>query len=223
MKNEDGLENYHIGQLIEGVVKRSERGDYVFGLPDGLEAVIPRGEQFISERFAPGDAISAVIVDVNRQPKGYRLVASRADPELLKRLVEREVPEIRDGRIVIKSAARLPGELAKIAVHANEAGIDAVNVCRGTGNARILRVTKELHGEKVDVVEWSEDTSVFVASALLPATGLKIVNIDYENRHIEVIAPADQLSLSIGKRGRNVRLAGDLTGWRIDIKSEDNV
>jgi transcription termination/antitermination protein NusA len=152
MENEDGLENYHIGQLIEGVVKRSERGDYVFGLPDGLEAVIPRGEQFISERFAPGDAIRAVIVDVNRQPKGYRIMASRTDPELLKRLVEREMPEIRDRSIVIKSAVRLPGEMAKIAVHANEAGIDAVNVCRGAGNARILRVTKELHGEKVDVV-----------------------------------------------------------------------
>ncbi len=209
------------GELINGLVKRFERGDLIVDLGTNLEAVLPRREQTRGENWSINDRIRVVIEDVNKDLRGQQVVASRASAELLKRLFEMEVPEIYDDTVIIKSAVREPGDRAKIAVTSNEKDVDPVGACVGMKGSRVQSIIKELRGEKIDIIEWSDEPSVFAANALSPAkvSQVRITNIN--ERKMEVIVTEDQLSLAIGKRGQNVRLATRLVGWDIDIVSEE--
>src|SRR5881227_568310 len=209
------------GELINGTVKRFERGDMIVDLGNNLEAVVPKYEQSRGEMWNQGERIRVVIVDVSKEQKGQQIKCSRASSELLKRLFEMEVPEIYDETVVIKSAVREPGDRAKIAVTSNEKDVDPVGACVGMKGSRVQSIIKELRGEKIDIIEWSDEPSVFAANALSPAkvSQVRITNID--NRLMEVIVGEDQLSLAIGKKGQNVRLATRLVGWEIKIVSEE--
>ncbi len=236
------------GELINGTVKRMERGDLVIDLGGNLEALLPKPHQVRSEMWNQGERIRVVIDDVikdqkdqkdlkdqpmQREPqreqrspkgqKGYQILVSRTSPELLKRLFEMEVPEIYDDTVVIKSAVREPGERAKIAVSSNEKDVDPVGACVGMKGSRVQSIIKELRGEKIDIIEWSDEPSVFAANALSPAKVSQVRITDINNRKMEVIVTEDQLSLAIGKRGQNVRLATRLVGWDIDIISEEKI
>jgi N utilization substance protein A len=210
-----------IGTLINGSVKRFERGDMIVDLGNNLEAILPKQEQARSETWNQGERIRVVIADVSKDQRGQQIKVSRASAELLKRLFEMEVPEIYDDTVVIKSAVREPGDRAKIAVASNEKDVDPVGACVGMKGSRVQSIIKELRGEKIDIIEWSDEPSVFAANALSPAkvSQVRITNIN--NRKMEVIVGEDQLSLAIGKRGQNVRLATRLVGWDIDIVSEE--
>ena len=209
------------GELINGTVKRFERGDMIIDLGNNLEAILPKKEQVRSENWNQGERIRVVLADVTKDPKGQQIIASRASAELLKRLFEMEVPEIYDDTVVIKSAVREPGDRAKIAVASNEKDVDPVGACVGMKGSRVQSIIKELRGEKIDIIEWSEEPSVFAANALSPAKVSQVRIVDINKRKMEVIVIEDQLSLAIGKRGQNVRLATRLVGWDIDIISED--
>ena len=209
------------GELINGMVKRFERGDMIIDLGNNLEAVLPKQEQARSETWNQGERIRVVIVDVSKDQRNQQIKVSRASAELLKRLFEMEVPEIYDDTVVIKSAVREPGDRAKIAVSSNEKDVDPVGACVGMKGSRVQSIIKELRGEKIDIIEWSDEPSVFAANALSPAKVSQVRITDVNNRKMEVIVIEDQLSLAIGKRGQNVRLATRLVGWDIDIVSED--
>src|SRR5438034_1113773 len=212
-----------VGELENGYVKRFERGDMIIDLNGKTEGIIPRSQQSRAERYSQGDRIKAVIVDVHTQPKGPQVVLSRTDPGLLMKLFEMEVPEIYDGTVVIKGAVREPGERAKIAVMSRERDVDPVGACVGMKGSRVQSIIRELRGEKIDIIEWSDEPSVFAANALSPAKVNQVRITDIENRQMEVIVNEDQLSLAIGKRGQNVRLATKLVGWNIDIRSEEEI
>ena len=184
-----------------------------------VEALLPFQEKTPSESYRHGERLKAYIVEVRRTSKGPQIVVSRTHPELLKKLFEMEVPEIADGMVEIKAVAREPGHRSKIAVSSNEPGVDPVGACVGAKGSRVRMVVNELRGEKIDVVEWSDDPARFVAKALAPAS-VKEVRIDQDTQTALVTVPDYQLSLAIGKEGQNARLAARLTGWRIDIKSE---
>lgn len=209
------------GELINGSVKRFERGDMIIDLGNNLEAILPRKEQSRGEMWNQGERVRVVITDVSKEQKGQQITVSRASSELVKRLFEMEVPEIYDETVVIKSAVREPGDRAKIAVTSNEKDVDPVGACVGMKGSRVQSIIKELRGEKIDIVEWSDEPSVFAANALSPAkvSQVRITNID--NREMNVIVGEDQLSLAIGKKGQNVRLATRLVGWNINIVSEE--
>ncbi len=209
------------GELINGTVKRFERGDMIIDLGNNLEAVLPRKEQARGEMWNQGERIRVVIQDVTKEQKGQQIRASRASADLLKRLFEMEVPEIYDDTVVIKSAVREPGDRAKIAVASNEKDVDPVGACVGMKGSRVQSIIKELRGEKIDIIEWSDEPSVFAANALSPAKVSQVRITDINNRKMAVIVTEDQLSLAIGKKGQNVRLATRLVGWDIDIISED--
>ena len=209
------------GELINGTVKRFERGDIIIDLGNNLEAILPKKEQSRGEVWNQGERIRVVIVDVTKEPKGQQIKVSRASAELVKRLFEMEVPEIYDETVVIKSAVREPGERAKIAVASNEKDVDPVGACVGMKGSRVQAIIKELRGEKIDIIEWSDEPSVFAANALSPAKVSQVRITDIEKRKMHVIVSEDQLSLAIGKRGQNVRLATRLVGWDIDIISEE--
>src|SRR6476646_3252165 len=209
------------GELINGTVKRFERGDMIVDLGNNLEAIVPRNEQSRGEMWGQGERIRVVIVDVTKDQKGQQIRASRSSEELLKRLFEMEVPEIYDETVVIKSAVREPGDRAKIAVASNEKDVDPVGACVGMKGSRVQAIIKELRGEKIDIIEWSDEPSVFAANALSPAKVSQVRITDINNRLMEVIVGEDQLSLAIGKKGQNVRLATRLVGWEIKIVSED--
>ncbi len=210
-----------IGEIFNGQVKRFERGDMIVELSNNLEAIVPKREQVRSETWTINDRIRVVIKDVSKELRGQQIVASRASAELLKRLFEMEVPEIYDGTVVIKSAVREPGDRAKIAVSSNEKDVDPVGACVGMKGSRVQSIIKELRGEKIDIIEWSDEPSIFAANALSPAKVSQVRITDIDNRKMEVIVPEDQLSLAIGKFGQNVRLATKLVGWNIDIISEE--
>ncbi len=209
------------GELINGMVKRFERGDMIVDLGNNLEAIIPKYEQSRGEMWNQGERIRVVIIDVSREQKGQQIKCSRASSELLKRLFEMEVPEIYDDTVVIKSAVREPGDRAKIAVTSNEKDVDPVGACVGMKGSRVQAIIKELRGEKIDIIEWSDEPSVFAANALSPAKVSQVRITNIENRLMEVIVGEDQLSLAIGKKGQNVRLATRLVGWEIKIVSEE--
>jgi N utilization substance protein A len=209
------------GELINGTVKRFERGDMIIDLGNNLEAFVPRAEQSRGEMWNQGERIRVVIVDVLREQKGQQIKGSRASADLLKRLFEMEVPEIYDDTVVIKSAVREPGDRAKIAVASNEKDVDPVGACVGMKGSRVQAIIKELRGEKIDIIEWSDEPSVFAANALSPAKVSQVRITDISNRQMEVIVGEDQLSLAIGKKGQNVRLAARLVGWDIKIVSEE--
>lgn len=209
------------GELINGVIKRFERGDIIVDLGNNLEAILPKKEQSWGETWNQGERIRVVIVDVSKEQKGQQIRVSRSSPELVKRLFEMEVPEIYDETVVIKSAVREPGDRAKIAVASNEKDVDPVGACVGMKGSRVQSIIKELRGEKIDIIEWSDEPSVFAANALSPAKVSQVRITDINNRKMAVIVGEDQLSLAIGKKGQNVRLATRLVGWDIDIVSED--
>jgi N utilization substance protein A len=211
-----------IGDLVNGYVKRFERGNIIVDLGN-LEAILPRSQQSRGESWNQGERIRVVINNVSKESKGPQVEVSRTSPELLLRLFEMEVPEIYDGTVVIKSAVREPGERAKIAVMSNERDVDPVGACVGMKGSRVQAIIRELRGEKIDIIEWSDEPSVFAANALSPAKVNQVRITDIENRQMEVIVNEDQLSLAIGKRGQNVRLATKLVGWNIDIRSEEEI
>src|SRR5918998_938640 len=211
-----------VGDLVNGYIKRFERGDIIVDLGN-VEALLGRKEQSRGEQWNQGERIRVVIDDVSKESKGPQVLVSRTSPELLKRLFEMEVPEIYDGTVVIKSCVREPGDRAKIAVMSTERDVDPVGACVGMKGSRVQAIIRELRGEKIDIIEWSDEPSVFAANALSPAKVNQVRITDIERRQMEVIVNEDQLSLAIGKRGQNVRLATKLVGWNIDIRSEEEI
>lgn len=206
------------GEIITGVVKSVEFGHVVVNL-GRAEGVIRRDQQIPREVARIGDRVRAIILSVRRENRGPQIFLSRAHPEFMKKLFAQEVPEIYDGIIEIKAAARDPGSRAKIGVISHDSSIDPVGACVGMKGSRVQAVVQEMQGEKIDIIPWSEDTATFVVNALQPATVARVV-IDEEESRIEVVVPDDQLSLAIGRRGQNVRLASQLTGSAIDIMTE---
>ena len=209
-----------LGEVVSGTVKRFENGDIIVET-GRVEALLPRREQSRAENYTAGDRIRAVIKEVNKNTKGPQLIFSRIDPVLLIKLFEQEVPEIYDETVSIRGAVREAGDRAKVAVHSRERDVDPVGACVGMKGTRVQAIIRELRGEKIDIVEWSDDPITFVMSALSPARVQRVTIVDDVSRIIEVVVDDTMLSLAIGKKGQNVRLAAKLTGWRIDIKSED--
>ncbi|MDP7543614.1 MAG: transcription termination factor NusA [Alphaproteobacteria bacterium] len=207
-----------VGEIVNGVVKRVEFGNVIVDLGRG-ESIIRREELLGRETFRRTDRVRAYIYDVREETRGPQIFLSRAHPQFMAKLFAQEVPEIYDGIIEIKSVARDPGSRAKIAVHSNDSSIDPVGACVGMRGSRVQAVVSELQGEKIDIIPWSPDTATFVVNALAPAEVIKVV-IDEDTHRIEMVVPDDQLSLAIGRRGQNVRLASILTGWDIDILTE---
>ncbi len=208
-----------IGDLLTGQAKRFDRGDMIVDL-GRTEGVVPRREQSRAEHYNPGDRIRAVLLHVERLGKGPQLILSRASELLVKKLFEMEVPEIYDGTVTIVSVARDAGERSKVAVRSKDRDVDAVGACVGMKGSRVQAVIRELRGEKIDIVQYDDDPAQYVRNALNPASINRVATRDYEEREMDVIVAEDQLSLAIGKRGQNVRLAGKLVGWNLDIKSE---
>jgi N utilization substance protein A len=208
-----------VGEIVHGVVKRFERGNIILDI-GRTEALLPRSEQSPAENFSQNDRVRVVITQVTKDAKGPQVHVSRTSPELLKRLFEMEVPEIYDGTVTIKAAAREPGERAKVGVASNDPDVDPVGACVGMKGSRVQAVIRELRGEKIDIIPWSEDPVVFAANALSPAKVSRVQITDFTNQRLEVIVEESQLSLAIGKRGQNVRLASKLVGWNIDIRSD---
>jgi len=209
-----------VGEVVNGVVKRFENGDIIMEL-GRIEAQLPRKEQSRAENYAVGDRVRAVIRGVNRSAKGPQIVLSRTDPALLIKLFEQEVPEIYDGTVTIRGAVREAGDRAKVAVYSRERDVDPVGACVGMKGTRVQSIIRELRGEKIDIVEWSDDPVLFVTNAISPAKVQRVSIVDDAERVMEVVVEDKQLSLAIGKKGQNVRLAAKLTGWKIDIKSEE--
>jgi transcription termination/antitermination protein NusA len=209
------------GEIVNGIVRRFEKGSIIVDL-GRAEAVLPPKEQVPRESYRPGDRIRAYVLDVNHATKGAQIVLSRACIQMLTKLFEQEVPEIYEGIVTIESAAREPGGRSKIAVASRDGDVDPVGACVGMKGSRVQAVVQELRGERIDIVPWSPDPARYVCSALSPAQVSKVI-IDEANRSMDVIVPDDQLSLAIGRKGQNVRLAVQLTGWRIDIKSESKM
>jgi N utilization substance protein A len=207
-----------VGDIINGVVKRVEYGNVIVDLGKG-EAVIRRDELIPREVFRPGDRIRSYLFDVRRETRGPQIFLSRTHPMFMAKLFMQEVPEIYDGVIEIKAVARDPGSRAKIAVISRDSSIDPVGACVGMRGSRVQAVVQELQGERVDIIPWSDNVATFIVNALQPAEVAKVV-LDEESERIEVVVPDDQLSLAIGRRGQNVRLASQLTGWNIDILTE---
>ncbi len=207
-----------VGEIVNGIVKRVEYGNIIVDLGRG-EAIVRRDESLPRENFRYGDRIRAYIYDVRREQRGPQIFLSRTHPEFMAKLFSQEVPEIYDGIVEIKSVARDPGSRAKIAVLSNDNAIDPVGACVGMRGSRVQAVVNELQGEKIDIIQWSPDAAHFIVNALAPAEVVKVV-LDEEAERIEVVVPDDQLSLAIGRRGQNVRLASQLTGWDIDILTE---
>ncbi|WP_273789025.1 transcription termination factor NusA [Bartonella sp. ML70XJBT] len=207
-----------VGEIISGTVKRVEYGNVIVDLGRG-EAIVRRDELIPRESFRYGDRIRAFVNDVHRETRGPQIFLSRTHPQFMVKLFTMEVPEIYDGIIEIKSVARDPGSRAKIAVVSRDGSIDPVGACVGMRGSRVQAVVAELQGEKIDIIPWSPDAATFVVNALQPAEVSKII-LDEDAERIEVIVPDDQLSLAIGRRGQNVRLASQLTGWNIDILTE---
>jgi len=209
------------GDLVSGTVQRLERGNLYINI-GRAEAVLLAKEQIPGETYRQGERLRAYILDVQKNSKGPQIFLSRTHPGFLTKLFEMEVPEISEGIIKAISAAREPGERAKIAVYSSNRDVDPVGACVGMRGSRVQAVVQELRGERIDIIPWSQDPAKYVCNALAPAKISKVF-IDEENRHMEVVVADDQLSLAIGKRGQNVRLGSKLTGWKIDIKSESKM
>ncbi|MGD9867679.1 MAG: transcription termination factor NusA [Hyphomicrobiales bacterium] len=206
------------GEIVNGIVKRVEYGNVVVDL-GRAEAIVRRDETLPRETFRYGDRIRAYIYDVRREQRGPQIFLSRTRPEFMAKLFAQEVPEIYDGIVEIKSVARDPGSRAKIAVISKDSSIDPVGACVGMRGSRVQAVVNELQGEKIDIIQWSPDAATFIVNGLAPAEVVKVV-LDEDAERIEVVVPDSQLSLAIGRRGQNVRLASALTGWQIDILTE---
>ncbi len=207
-----------IGDIVNGIVKRVEYGNVVVDLGRG-EAIVRRDEMLPREVFRNGDRIRAYIYDVRREPRGPQIFLSRTHPQFMAKLFAQEVPEIYDGIVEVKAVARDPGSRAKIAVISRDSSVDPVGACVGMRGSRVQAVVNELQGEKIDIIPWTPDPANFVVNALAPAEVAKVV-LDEDRQRMEVVVPDQQLSLAIGRRGQNVRLASQLTGWDIDIVTE---
>ncbi|MFO0416106.1 MAG: transcription termination factor NusA, partial [Pseudomonadota bacterium] len=205
------------GELINGIVLRVERGNIIVNL-GRTEAILPKREQIQREKYRPGDRLRGMVLDVDRSARGPQIVLTRSHPDFLRKLFELEVPEIAEKVIELKAVAREPGERAKIAVYSNDSTIDPVGACVGIKGSRVQAVVQELRGERIDIITWTPDEPSFVARALSPAEVSRVV-VDEEQHSMEVIVPDDHLSLAIGRRGQNVKLASKLSGWRIDVRS----
>ena len=207
------------GEIVSGSIQKSDKGIVVIDLGK-LEGIMPIKEQIPTENYRVNDKIKAYVVDVEKGEKGTpQVIVSRSHPDFVRKLLEFEIPEIYEGLIEIKSISRDPGKRSKVAVYSSDPNIDPVGSCVGQRGIRIQNIINELHGEKIDVIEWSPDISIFIAAALLPAK-IMAVDSNEEEKFAQVIVPDDQLSLAIGKAGQNARLAAKLTSWKIDIKSE---
>jgi N utilization substance protein A len=209
-----------VGEVVNATVKRVEGPDVIFDIGKA-EARMPRKEQSRLESFAVGERVRVVIARVERASKGPGVVVSRAVPDLVQHLFQTEVPEIYDGTVVIRAIAREAGERTKIAVMSKDKDVDAVGACVGMKGMRVQSIIRELHGEKIDIIEYHEDAVPFAEKALQPAKVSKVTVVDSGGKHLEVVVDDSQLSLAIGKKGQNVRLAAKLLGWKIDIKSEE--
>jgi len=209
------------GELITGVVQRIVRGNIVVDLGK-TEALVPEREQLPNEEYRPKDRIRAYIVEVRKTSKGSQIILSRTHPGFLIKLFEMEVPEINERIVEIKAAAREPGERAKIAVASKDANVDPVGACVGFRGVRVQAIVKELQGEKIDIIPWKANPAEFITHALGPAE-VSQVTVDEKGHTLNVVVPDDQLSLSIGKKGRNARLASKLVGWKVDIRSQSEV
>src|SRR5476651_9648 len=207
-----------VGEIVSGVVKRVDYGNITVDL-QRAEGVIRRDESIPRESLRVNDRVRAYIFDVREEPRGPQIFLSRTRPQFMERLFAQEVPEIYDGIIEIKAVARDPGSRAKIAVLSNDSSIDPVGACVGMRGSRVQAVVQELQGEKIDIIQWNPDEAAFLVNALAPAEVSKVV-MDEEDERVEVVVPDEQLSLAIGRRGQNVRLASQLTGWQIDIMTE---
>ncbi|MDE0683509.1 MAG: transcription termination factor NusA, partial [Candidatus Poribacteria bacterium] len=207
------------GEVITGYVQRFERGGIILDL-EQTEAFLPPREIPRSQNYERGKRLQCLILSVKNETRGAPVIVSRTHRDLVAVLFEQEVPEIYEGQVRIMAIARDPGNRAKVAVQATEEGIDAVGTCVGVKGTRVQNIITELDGEKIDLVEWSEDISAFIANALGRRAGVRRVELDDENKSARVIVPDDQLSLAIGQRGQNARLAARLTGWKVDIKGE---
>ncbi len=205
------------GTLINGIVQRYDRGNLIVNL-GRTEAVVPKREQIMRERYRQGDRIRAMILDIDPTTRGPQIILTRSHPDFLMKLFELEVPEIAEGVIQIKAVAREPGERAKIAVASNDTNVDPVGACVGIKGSRVQAVVQELRGERIDIIPMTQDAPSFVARALSPAQVARVV-VDEDDHAMEVIVPDEELSLAIGRRGQNVKLASKLTGWRIDVRS----
>ncbi|MEP0234752.1 MAG: transcription termination factor NusA [Parasphingorhabdus sp.] len=208
-----------MGEVVNGVVKRAEYGNVIVDLGRG-EGIVRRDELIPREAFRTGDRIRAYIYDVRREQRGPQIFLSRTHPQFMAKLFAQEVPEIYDGVIEIRSVARDPGSRAKIAVISKDSSIDPVGACVGMRGSRVQAVVGELQGEKIDIIPWNDEPATFIVNALQPAEVAKVV-LDEDAERIEVVVPDEQLSLAIGRRGQNVRLASQLTGWAIDIMTEN--
>ena len=207
------------GEIVSGLVQKADGNVVVLDLGK-LEGVMPLKEQIPTERYRVNDKVRGYVVDVEKGAKGNpQAIVSRSHPDFVRKLFEFEIPEIYEGLIEIKNVSRDPGNRSKVAVYSTNENIDPVGSCVGQKGIRIQNIINELHGEKIDVIEWNENPSVFIAAALLPSE-VMAVDINEEERFAQVIVPDDQLSLAIGKAGQNARLAAKLTNWKIDIKSE---
>lgn len=209
------------GEIATGIIQRVERNHYVVNLGK-TEAILPVKEVISGEGFRPRDRVKAFILDVEKTQKGCTILMSRTHPSFLAKLFELEVPEIQEGIIKVIGAAREPGERAKISVYSEDSDVDPIGACVGVKGSRVQTVVQELRGEKIDIIPWSRDPAKFVCNTLAPAKVSKVY-INEEDHSMEVIVNDDQLSLAIGKKGQNVRLASRLTGWKIDINSESEV
>ncbi len=209
------------GEIVNGIVRRFERGNLVVDL-GRTEAILPPREQIPGERFRVGDRVRAYVLEIEKATRGPQIILSRSNAEFLKKLFEVEVPEIYEKIVEVKVAAREPGGRAKIAVVSHDPDVDPVGACVGVKGSRVQSVVQELRGEKIDIVPWSSDPAKLVCNALSPAEVAEVV-MDEASKSMEVIVPDEQLSLAIGRKGQNVRLAVQLTGWNIDIQSESKV
>ena len=207
-----------LGELVNGIVRRYERGDLIIDL-GRTEALLPHREQVPRENYRQGDRVRAYISDVRMATKGPQIILSRTHPGLLIELFRLEVPEVAEGIVEIKAVSREPGSRAKIAVSSSDPDVDPIGACVGMRGARVQNVVSELRGEKIDIINWTPDIARFACAALSPAEVTRVY-VDSEEESLEIIVPDDQLSLAIGKKGQNVRLAAKLTGWKIDIMSE---
>lgn len=207
------------GEIVSGIIQKADRGIVIMDLGK-LEGLMPAKEQIPTEKYRVNDKIKAYVVDVDRGEKGApQVIISRSHPDFVRKMLEIEIPEIYEGIIEVKSVSRDPGKRCKVAVYSQDENIDPVGSCVGQKGIRIQNIINELHGEKIDVIEWNPDISTFIASALLPAK-IMAVDVKEEDKFAQVIVADDQLSLAIGKAGQNARLAAKLTNWKIDIKSE---
>ena len=206
------------GEIINGIVQRFDKGSIIVNLGKS-EAELPAKEQIPKETYMQGDRIRAYIYDVKQFSRGPQIILSRTHPNLLSALFENEVPEISDGIVTIMQVAREPGSRAKIAVASKDRDVDPVGACVGMKGSRVQAVVQELRGERIDIIKWDPDTAKFVCNALAPAEILRVI-VDEENRSMEVVVQDDQLSLAIGKRGQNVRLASRVTNWKLDVISD---